>query len=173
MKNGLFNSFKKTSNFHSTIAFTIVEVALALAICAVSLIAILALIPLAVQSQRLSSELSTSSLIARKLVSEARQADFDTLLSSPTTSYRYFDDEGFEVPRSQQIYTAELVLKPQADVPGPSSSRVNLNDFAQLRVRIAKNQSGRIGTDSAVFSNPDLIVHTSAAYVGRKESKQK
>ena len=143
---------------------------MALAISAVSLIGIAALVPLGVQSQKISNDLSVCSLIVRELVSEARQADFDKLLSSPVTTYRYFDNEGFETARSAQVYTAEMVLTPRVDVAGPSNSRVNLNDFARLRIRVAVNQLGRLGNDAAVFMDQNRIVHTSAAYIGRKES---
>jgi uncharacterized protein (TIGR02598 family) len=163
---------KKNGNFLQC-AFSLVEVAVALAISAVSIVGIIALVPMAAQTQRTSNEMSVCGLISRQLVSEARQADFDTLMSSATTTYRYFDNEGFETSRPRQIYTAELVFTPRVDVPGPGSTRVNLNDFARLRVRIAKNQLGRIATDTAVFTDPNQIIYVTAAYIGRKESVEK
>ena len=151
-------------------AFSLVELTMALAICTLAIVALVALIPMAVHTHKISNDVSVASLIAREIVAKARQADYDTFVSAPNISYKYFDNEGFETSRSRQVYTAELQITRRVDVPGPNTSRTKLNDFARLRIRVAKNPLGRIANDANVFNDPNLIVHTSATYIGRKES---
>lgn len=91
--------------------FSLVEVVLALGVVAFAFVAILGLIPAGMTTFRQAINISVCSQIGQKVISDAFQADYDTLLTplgqnqdSQTpflTNYRYFDEEGNEIlPRS-------------------------------------------------------------------------
>lgn len=153
--------------------FSLVEVALALSISVFSLLAVAALMPHASAGQRAAIDTSVMSLISRTLFTEARQADFDALINSPGTVYRYFDFEGLEVPRNRQVYTAEVNITPVVDVPGPSTGRTNLYNLAQIRIRVARNPLGTNPSDSAVFNVAPQNIRVAVNYIARHESQVK
>ena len=93
--------------------FSIVEVSLALAIVAIAFVALLALIPPGLSNFRAAMDTQTASEIFQRVVADAQETDFDTLLAAPPLgsvvesggtgnqfyrlAYRYFDDQGSEV----------------------------------------------------------------------------
>ena len=87
--------------------FSLVEVVLALGVVAFAFVAILGLIPAGMNSFRQAINISVCSQIGQKVIGDAFQADYDTLLTplgasvDSTTeflaNYRYFDEEGNEI----------------------------------------------------------------------------
>jgi type II secretory pathway pseudopilin PulG len=88
-------------------AFSLVEVVLALGVVAFAFVAILGLIPAGMNSFRQAINISEATSIGQRVISDAFQADYDTLMTAPvgtsdsTTAfmalYRYFDEEGNEI----------------------------------------------------------------------------
>jgi uncharacterized protein (TIGR02598 family) len=92
--------------------FSLVEVVLALGVVAFAFVAILGLIPAGMSSFRQAINISVGSQLGQKVISDAFQSDYDTLLTAPGTAapggtldatqpflalYRYFDEEGNEI----------------------------------------------------------------------------
>ena len=87
--------------------FSLVEVVLALGVVAFAFVAILGLIPAGMTTFRQAINISVCSQIAQKVIGDAFQADYDTLLTPLGTTqvstqpflmnYRYFDEEGNEI----------------------------------------------------------------------------
>lgn len=120
-----------------TAGFTLVEVALAIGIVAFAFVTLLALLPAGNTAFRRSIDMVVCSQIAQRVISEAQQADFRTLIDirDPVTgrtktqaspdrenftfrgptrgqpAFRYFDDQGREV------------LLQKADNPTPEEKR--------------------------------------------------
>ena len=103
--------------------FTLVEVALALGVLAFSLVGLIALIPAGLTNFRASMNASVGSQIFQRVVSDAEQADFDSLTKCDPNyqagssafselPLRYFDDEGDEVvPSSGSALSPQEALK--------------------------------------------------------------
>ena len=96
----------------NTQGFSLVEVVLALGVVAFAFVAILGLIPAGMTTFRQAINISVCSQIAQKVIGDAFQADYDTLLTPLGTTvngttgdssvpflmnYRYFDEEGNEI----------------------------------------------------------------------------
>ena len=88
--------------------FSLVEISLALAIIAVAFIALLGLIPSGMSNFRTAMDNQTATEIFQRVVADAQETDFDTLIKSavesggsPTQFYRlllrYFDTQGNEL----------------------------------------------------------------------------
>jgi len=105
--------------------FSLVEVVLALGVVAFAFVAILGLIPAGMSSFRQAINISVCSQVAQRAISDAFQADFDTLMTNPAVTppgqildstvpfvalYRYFDEEGNEIISPQAVQTGTNVL---------------------------------------------------------------
>jgi uncharacterized protein (TIGR02598 family) len=85
--------------------FSLVEVALALAIIAFGLVALMGLLPVGLAQFRDAMDTTIGAQIFQRVMGDVQQTDFDTLLASATERadghyalpIRYFDDQGNEV----------------------------------------------------------------------------
>ena len=102
-------------------AFNLIEVTIALGIVAFAFVGLFALLPNGMQTFRRSMELSVCTQIAQRVINDAQQTDFSTLIDeknlppysdaiaaltfrAPLVSapgYRYFDDQGDEIRSSR------------------------------------------------------------------------
>lgn len=93
-------------------AFSLCEVVIALGIFAFALIALLGLLPTALQSARDSLDISTAVQLADQLSAKLNQADFSSLAPDGSEKLFYFDDTGNELPsREGAVYQASEVLE--------------------------------------------------------------
>ena len=115
-------------------AFSLIEVTIALGILAFALVGIMGILPVGLRTMGDAIDDSTSSLITRRMVGEARQSSFDALLSMPSTT-RYFDFEGQEVASASSSLS---VYKAVTTVSSTGSS----SNLALVSITVSKNNSG-------------------------------
>jgi uncharacterized protein (TIGR02598 family) len=112
-----------------------VETALALGVTAFALVALMGLLPAGLSIFRKAIDTTVSAQIVQRIVSDAEQTDFDSLLAKGTSSggdyyvlpLRYFDDQGNEVvtagPQPTSIEQQRILyqVRVRGSQPGPPS----------------------------------------------------
>ena len=103
--------------FRGVRAFSLVEISLALAIVAFAFVALLGLLPPGMRNFRAAMDMQTSTEIYQRVIADAQETDFDTLVSLSSSAdfngiavenggsagqfyrlpWRYFDEQGQEV----------------------------------------------------------------------------
>lgn len=100
-------------------AFSLVEVVLAIGVVSFAFVAIMGLLPAGMSQFRKAIDTTMAADIAQRIISDAQQADFDTLTNGPSNGlanspyqyYRYFDERGVEViPQSNTAATSPSSL---------------------------------------------------------------
>ena len=118
-------------------AFTLVEVVLAIGIIAFAFVGLLALMPVGLTNFRHAIDISVGSQIIQRLVDEAQQTDYTTLVSTPVAR-RYFDDQGNEVTDiGTSIYTVEVSVIAPTTLPNTSTPATE--SLATVTLKIANN----------------------------------
>jgi uncharacterized protein (TIGR02598 family) len=160
--------------------FSLVEVTLAIGIVSFAFLAILGLIPIGLQTFRSAIDTSVSAQIFQRVINEAQQTDFDTLVDRPhlpdypslppagftfrapsvgAPALRYFDDQGNECPATKAIYYVNTRIIVSTELPNSASSASANFDLAMITVQIANNP-GRFNLEekfreSAAASDPN------------------
>lgn len=115
--------------------FSLVEVILSIGIVAFAFVAILGLLPAGLSTFRQAVDNSLGSQIVQRMVNEAQQTDFPTLIFTPKT-LRYFDDQGNEVLAiKDSIYTAQVTVVAETNLPGKSPTK----SLATVTILLAHN----------------------------------
>ncbi len=113
------------------------EVILSIGIIAFAFVAILGLLPAGLGVFRQAVDNTLGSQIVQRLVNEAQQTDFPTLIASPAT-LRYFDDQGNEVQAiKDSIYTAQVTVIAPTTLPNTSTPATQ--SLATVTVKLAHN----------------------------------
>ncbi len=142
---------KNPARYSNRAAFSLVEIALVVAVLATAVIPLVALLPTGLKNFRGAMNQSVCAQIAQRVVNDAAQADFDTLVDWQKLRYakassaftfrapnienpglRYFDDQGSEiVPANEKglsakeafrvAYQVNVRIQPQASVPASDS----------------------------------------------------
>lgn len=124
-----------------TAAFSLVEVVLAIGIISFAFVAVFGLLPVGLHSFRQSIDNSLGSQIVQRLINEAQQTDYPALIAT-TSSLRYFDDQGREVPAlKDSIYTAEVSVVAPTTLPNTTSPPTE--SLATVIVKLANNPGHR------------------------------
>ena len=124
--------------------YSLVEVMVAVGIVSFGIIAMVSMMPSGLSTFRNSMDRSISSQIAQRIVNEARQTDFTTLIGysgNASFEYRYFTDEGDEVLSGDsrpKVYAAFTEINSPILVPQGNTTFSNSN-VARVRVRVANN----------------------------------
>lgn len=138
-----------------TKGFSLVEIALALGIMAFALVAIFGLMPLGMTTFKKAMDLSVGSQIAQRVIGDAQQSDFETLIDPQGAvvaaggvfakqPYRYFDDQGQEGVAAQagMVYVVNTRVVPSTSMPGGGSATtvgVQNANIATVTVQVANN----------------------------------
>jgi prepilin-type N-terminal cleavage/methylation domain-containing protein len=152
---------KKRSIPHAA-GFTLVEIALSIAILSIAILPLFALVPEGLTNFRGAMDIGITTQIAQRVINDARQTDFDTLIdranqpkNTPLTgvtfrapslrspSLRYFDDYAREIipvapdaltpeERRRVIYQVNTRIQPQAGVPATEPLAASLLAPANL-----------------------------------------
>ena len=127
--------------------FSLVEVSLAIAIVAISFIALLALIPPGMNNFRKAMDTQTATEIFQRVVADAQEADFDTLRGSASEKggagaqfyrlpLRYFDDQGNELkvadpdaPTAQESARIIYTVRVRGSQPGDADPGKHTEDY--------------------------------------------
>jgi uncharacterized protein (TIGR02598 family) len=118
--------------------FSLVEVVLAIGVVAFAFVALFGLLPAGLSTFRQALDNSLGSQIVQRLVNEAQQTDFPTLIATPTGPLRYFDDQGNEVGAiADSIYTAEVSVAPTTKLPDTRPDPTP--SLATVTVKLANN----------------------------------
>lgn len=136
-------------------AFSLVEVTIATGIASFGIIALLALLPSGLNMFRDAMNVTVSSQIAQRLIKEAVQTDYETLLEIPPGApapsqpvvkpVRYFTDEGVELPVSQAheaVFHVHTRLKAITNLPSSSGTFEN-DSLATITVQVALNPGNK------------------------------
>lgn len=140
-------------------AFSLVEVVLAIGIVSFAFVGMFGLLPVGLNTFRQAVDSSVGSQIVQRVINDAQQTDFPTLITSGTTT-RYFDDQGNELKNSDSnfnsyIYTVEVAVSGTTALPGPSTS--GSSNLATVTVRIANNP----GHNPVPFGSASVIPYSS------------
>lgn len=136
--------------------FSLVEITIATGIAAFGLITLLGLLPSGMTTFRDAMNVTVSSQIAQRLIKEAVQTDYDTLVNvaSGTTpapdvpvikDRRYFNDEGVELQAAdaaKAVFHAHIRVMPGTGLPAVGGT-VDNTSLATVTVQVALNPSNR------------------------------
>jgi len=137
--------------------FSLVEVILSIGVVSFAFLAMFGLMPAGLVIFRQAIDNSLGSQIVQRIVGEAQQTDYPTLIASGVAQ-RYFDDQGNEVASDKDyLYVAEVsVVAPtellNASVP-PSDS------LATVTIKLANNP-GHLSLPFASTSRIAFTVYT-------------
>lgn len=123
-------------------AFSLVEVAMSLAIVTFALVGILGLVPVGLHGLRDAIDTTVCAQLAQRAITDAEQTDFDLLIAHAETSdasffalpVRYFDEQGGEVLASDPQAEMKIIyhLRIRGSKPGPADSSAANAGFTSL-----------------------------------------
>ncbi len=145
---------KHTALKAPTGGFSLVEVTLAIGIISFAFLSLLALLPVGLKSIDGAINMTVGSQIIQRIVDDAGQKDFDILKNDTTPMWRYFDDQGNEVPRSNSIYSVVSRVIYPASRSGVGG--VNSSNSLTLIVQVARNP----GRKTLILNNNGFIEAT-------------
>lgn len=132
-------------------AFSLVEVTIATGIAAIGIITLLGLLPSGMNLFRDAMNVTVSSQIAQRVIKQAVQTDYDTLLGvtagAPAPAgpvikpRRYFTDEGFELSADEigdAVFHVHTRVLPATELPSPTGQVLN-RSLATITVQVALN----------------------------------
>jgi uncharacterized protein (TIGR02598 family) len=169
------------SNQGNASGFTLIEVAIAVGILAVALVALLGLLPGGMNTFRRAMDTSITAQIAQRILLDIQQADFDQVIDAPATGidnvspyytftaptrgsrqFRYFDEQGVELippgngnalSAAQKISVVYQVnIRIMPTASLPAKADTIKGAVALVTVQVARNPSGRT---IDVFRNAD------------------
>ena len=121
--------------------FSLVELVLAIGIVSFAFVSILSLIPMGMTAFQQAIDTTVGSQIVRRLINEAQQTDYATLVATPTSEH-YFDDQGNEVPNmAASIYTADVTVTAPTSLPNTATP--DSTNLATVVVKLANNPGHR------------------------------
>ena len=134
----------------SKAGFSLVEVALAVAIAALAIITLLGLLPQGLEMARKTSVLTNNSSILEQIIRNLENMQWSDLPSTGVTN-KYYTDEGLEVtPDSKEIsYVAEIDYRQQATLPLAETVEPYLRRVV-IRVASSSSSSFKFGTDNRI-----------------------
>jgi uncharacterized protein (TIGR02598 family) len=128
--------------FRERTAFSLVEVAVALAVVTFALVGILGLIPIGLGNFREAMDTTVGAQLAQRVITDAEQTDFDLLIASAESNdasffalpVRYFDEQGTEVLPSEPHAAAKVIyhVRVRGSQPGPADPSAMGGSFTSL-----------------------------------------
>ncbi len=121
--------------------FSLVELVLAIGIVSFAFVTLFSMVPIGMSVFRQAMDTTVGSQIVHRVINEAQQTDYPTLIAAPTTE-RYFDDQGNEVQSiADSIYTVDVTVT--APTAMPNASTPDSTSLATVVVRLANNPGHR------------------------------
>lgn len=125
--------------------FSLVEVVIAVGIAASTVTLMIGLLPAGLSNFREAMNVTVSSQLGQRLLYEAAQTDYTTLTATPLTKpWRYFDEEGTELPGAAGAAFHVLTrVQPTTAIPTTAGGVAQPN-LATVIVQVALNPGGRV-----------------------------
>lgn len=156
-------------------AFTLIEVSIAMGICATVMMALLALLPLSLDQMRESRNMTSIARISEDIINDVQLMEWEDmeLLDGETREY---DDQGtrirdINVDDNMRIYSAEIEVEMEGIfMPGEAEER---NDYAK-RITIYIGPSKDESVNMKLMAETDDRYQTVSTVIARMdEQKQK
>lgn len=145
-------------------AFSLIEVVLCLGIIAFAFVSMFGLLPVGLSTFREAMDNSLGSQITQRLVNEAQQTDYPTLIATAVT-LRYFDDQGKEVAAlADSIYTAEIAVVAPTTLPNTITPPTQ--SLATVTIKLASNP-GLVASPFATNSKVRFATYT--AFIAKNQ----
>jgi uncharacterized protein (TIGR02598 family) len=121
--------------------FSLVELVLAIGVVSFAFVSIFSLIPMGMTAFRQAVDTTVGAQIAHRLINEAQQTDYSTLIATPIAEH-YFDDQGNEVPTiADSIYTVDVTVTAPTSLPNTATP--DSTNLATVVVKLANNPAHR------------------------------
>lgn len=129
----------KSPASRSASGFSLVEVALAVAIAAVGIITCLGLLPEGLEMSRRTAQMAINSNILEQLIRDVENAGWPYLKTQTGRVKRYYNDQGSEVAvdAADLTYVVEIDYSNLAYIPAPSAALQTQNYLKRLIIRMA------------------------------------
>ncbi|MBE7496323.1 MAG: Verru_Chthon cassette protein B [Verrucomicrobiaceae bacterium] len=123
----------------SSSGFSLVEVALAVAIAAVGIITCLGLLPEGLEMSRRTAELAINSNILEQVIRDVENAGWPYLSTQNGQTRKYFNDQGTEVQRDSTdlTYVVEIDYSIPAYLPATTPAAGLQTNLKRLIIRMA------------------------------------
>lgn len=151
----------------SQAGFSLVEVALAVAIAALAIITLLGLLPQGLEMARKTSLMVSDSNILEQITHDMENAVFDTLPQPNQKVKRYFNDQGREVLQDAadltfvvQIEAQQIAALPQAEKVQPYMKRMVIKIATTSSPNFEFTDPGNSGAAPAYVTFNQLIAKT-------------
>lgn len=118
--------------------FSLVEVALAVAIAALAIITLLGLLPQGLEMARKTSQITTSSSILEQVIRNYENMQWTDLPTA--TTLKYFTDQGLEVDSSSNEISYVVQIDPQQSAYLPSTASAELF-LKRLIIKVATSSN--------------------------------
>ena len=133
-------ALRRSSSLRAT-GFSLVECVLAIGVVSFAFVSILAMIPMGMTAFRQAVDTTVGSQIVHRLINEAQQTDYSTLVANPTSEH-YFDDQGNEVATmADSIYTVDVTVTAPTSLPNTATP--DSTNLATVVVKLANNPGHR------------------------------
>jgi uncharacterized protein (TIGR02598 family) len=157
--------------------FSLIEIALAIGVLSFGMLATVGILPVGMTTFHQAIDSSIGSQVVQRVVNDARQTDFQTLITDPGTQevypstgvkpFRYFDFQGNEITSSgAYVYEVNTRIAPQTTLPNSGG----VASLATVTVQIANNpghQTLQPDGQTNLWSNPAFNISTYSAMVAR------
>ncbi|HEX4086015.1 MAG TPA: Verru_Chthon cassette protein B [Chthoniobacteraceae bacterium] len=143
--------------------FTLIEVTVAIGLVSFGLLGLLGLLPVGLQTFRSAVDTSVRSQIAQRVISDAMETDFDTLIGT-TPADRYFDGQGLEVAQPLSVYEAHVQITGSTALPAGGSSLATNANLATVEIQIADNPAHLANPYSGNSTAP---IFTTTTFIAR------
>lgn len=130
------NSFNLSRR--NKLAFSLIEVTIAIGIVSFAFMAIMGLIPTGLNAFRSAIDTSVSGQIFKSVINETQQTDFGALIAA-TPAIRYLDDQGNGCDTGKAIYFVNTRILSYAVLASTKSGAVTNSSLTAITVQIAKN----------------------------------
>lgn len=136
-------SISASSARRSRRGFSLAEVLVAIGIAASTVTLMVGLLPAGLTTFRQALNVTVTSQIGQRLLYEANQTDYTVLTAAPATKpWRYFDDEGTELPDASRAIFHALV-RVQSSTHIPAAGGTVQPNLATVIVQVIYNPENR------------------------------
>lgn len=155
--------FAKSPDSRNAPGFSLVEVALAVAIAAVGIITCLGLLPEGLEMSRRTAQMAINSNILEQLIRDVENAGWPYLNIQTGKVKKYYNDQGSEVAEDAKdlTYVVEVDYSNPAYIPAASNDLKLQSNLKRLVIRIATTTNSKFeftGKNPALYTTFNHLV---------------